>query len=153
MTANRNESMACLLHEVNHLMLEHKSKALKKFGITFPQMLVLGYLFENETQNVSQTMICRRMHLKGSSVTSLIGNMIKNGLVIKNDNPLDGRGQIVSLTEKGKGIASKIKDVFIYIDNKTVSVLNAEEVETMKRLLLKIRMECENEKQEKQLYV
>ena len=152
MSVAREDSVAYLLHEVNHLMYKHKYKALKKFNITFPQMLVLGFLCEIDSQTINQTMICDKMHLKGSSVTSLLRTMKKNGLVERKDNPFDGRGHIVLLTPKGKEMAEKIKDVFGDIDDKAVSVLTEEEVRTMKELLTKIRTECCEKKREERYF-
>ncbi|MGN0768312.1 MAG: MarR family winged helix-turn-helix transcriptional regulator [Christensenellales bacterium] len=137
-------SLVFLLHAVNHMMLVAKEETLGREGISFPQMIVLGFLKENYGKDVNQKTIGEKMKLKGSSVTSLIGTMTKNGLLEKKCNPLDGREYFVTLTEKGVGLAERIKDMALSIDERATGVLSDEEKEIMVRLLRKMLAENEN---------
>ena len=98
------------------MMLVAKEEVLGEAGISFPQVLVLGFLKENAGRDVNQKAIGAKMKLKGSSVTSLIGTMTKNGLLEKKGNPLDGREYFVTLIEKGSALAERIKEMVNSID-------------------------------------
>ena len=136
-------SLVYLLHAVNHMMLVAKEEVLGEAGISFPQVLVLGFLKENAGRDVNQKAIGEKIRLKGSSVTSLVGTMTKNGLLEKKSNPLDGREYFVTLTEKGNALADRIKDMVRGIDEKATGVLTDEEKNEMVRLLRKILVENE----------
>ncbi len=137
-SVGREDSLVYLLHSVNHMMFIAKEEILGRAGLSFPQMIVLGFLKENEGRDVNQKAVCERMKLKGSSVTSLIGTMQKNGLIEKKSNPLDGREYFLTLTEKGKGLTEKIKDLVDSIDEKATGVLSEEEKAVMVKLLKKM---------------
>lgn len=132
-------SIVCLLHEAHRVICERERDALRKIGISFPQIMILGYLHRNTNEEVNQRKICEIMYLKGSSVTSLMNNMEKNGLIMRRTDPSDGRGNIIELTEKGKETALKIRGVLDEIDEKSVSVFDDDEKKEMERLLLKIK--------------
>ena len=43
-------------------------------------------------------------HCSRSTMTGVIDTMEKDGLVIREDNPIDGRSKLIKLTEKGKSL-------------------------------------------------
>lgn len=139
-------SIVFLLHEAHRVICERERDALKKIGISFPQIVILGFLHRNTCKEINQRKICEIMHLKGSSVTSLLNNMEKNDLIKRRTDPSDGRGNIVELTEKGSETALKIKGILDEIDEKSVSIFDAEEKDEMKRLLLKIKSNEKNDR-------
>lgn len=147
MTASeeRYNSLVCLLHEVNHKMFLAKEETLGREGISFPQMLVLGFLKENSGKDVNLKSVRSIMKIKGSSVSSLINNMVKNGLIEKKSNPCDGREYFLTLTDKGDEKANRIREMLIDIDEKATGVLTDEEKKTMTALLRKLLFSGEKE--------
>lgn len=146
MTASeeRYDSIVYLLHEVNHKMFLAKEEILRREGISFPQMIVLGFLKENSGKDVNLKSVRSIMKIKGSSVTSLINNMVKNGLIEKKSNPCDGREYFLTLTEKGEDKACRIKEMLSVIDEKATVVLSEEEKAAMADLLRKLLFSGEN---------
>ena len=134
----KDTSLVCLLHEVNHRLHEIKFSALKEKGITFPQMMILGFLHRNMDNNVNQKAIQEKMKVKGSSVTSILNTMQKSGLITKVVNPDDGREFFIKLTAKGKDIGGNMKSVLEGIDGKAEEILNEEEKIVLRSLLQKI---------------
>lgn len=134
----KDTSLVCLLHEINHRLHEIKFSVLKDEGITFPQMMILGFLHRNIDNNVNQKAIQEKMKVKGSSVTSILSTMQKSGLITKVVNPDDGREFFIKLTAKGKEIGGNIKSVLEGIDGKAEEILNEEEKVVLRSLLQKI---------------
>jgi DNA-binding MarR family transcriptional regulator len=130
---------AYLMHAVNHMMCEAAADALKKEGISFPQAMLLGYLKENENENINQKSIQKAMNHKASSVTSLVGNMIKKGIVVKRQNPSDAREYFISLTDKGRDISAGVRSTLEKLDAEEFSALEKDECEVLKTLLLKLK--------------
>lgn len=147
MTASeeRYNSLVYLMHEVNHKVCLDKEKVLGREGISFPQMIVLGFLWENADEDVNLKAICSIMKIKGSSVTSLVNNMVKNGLIEKRTNPCDGRECFLTLTDKGMEKATRIREMLRVIDEEATGVLTEEEKNTMVLLLRKLLFSGETE--------
>lgn len=78
-------------------------------GITYPQYLVLLVLWEQDKQPVCD--IAKRLLLDTNTVTPLLQRMEKQGLVTRTRGKKDTRQRIVSLTEQGKALEEKAKDI------------------------------------------
>lgn len=82
---------------------------LDPLGITYPQYLVLLVLWEQDKQPVCD--IAKKMMLDTNTVTPLLQRMEKAGIIKRTKGKEDGRQCIVSLTEKGKAMQEKAKDI------------------------------------------
>lgn len=78
---------------------------LDKFGLTYPQYLVLSTLWEQDGLLVSA--IADRLALESSTITPLVKRMESAGLLTRERNPMDERQVIVSLTAKGRSLNEK----------------------------------------------
>lgn len=80
---------------------------LDKLGLTYPQYLVLGVLWENDEQTI--TAIADRLDLEPSTITPLVKRLEEAGHVVRRRNPDDERQVKVSLTPKGRGVRAQTK--------------------------------------------
>ena len=78
---------------------------LDRFGLTYPQYLVLSTLWEGDGQTISA--IADRLSLESSTVTPLVKRVEAAGLVSRERNPKDERQVIVSLTAKGRDLDNR----------------------------------------------
>ena len=78
----------------------------KNLNITFPQLILITSI---PTDGIDMTSLSQRLGVDYSTLTRLIGVLIRNQIVIKNKNPLDGRSVIVTLTDYGEKLYSKIE--------------------------------------------
>ena len=78
----------------------------KNLNITLPQIMLISSI---PTDGIDMTSLSQRLGVDNSTLTRLIGVLIRNQIVIKNKNPLDGRSVIVTLTEYGEKLYSKIE--------------------------------------------
>lgn len=117
---------------------------LKEFDITYTQYLVLMYFFKEKTSNLKR--IGDVMLLDSSTLTPLLRNLEKKGLIKKKRLVKDERNLVITLTEKGK----KLEDKLSKIPEKMRDEVNLEdeEIVEMHRLLLKVLTNI-REKEEK----
>ena len=76
--------------------------------ITSIQGLVLDYLFRNRETDVFQKDLEEYLEIKGSSVTSILDNLEKNGYVRREAVDYDGRLKKLAITENAYAIEEDI---------------------------------------------
>lgn len=80
---------------------------LEKLGITYPQYLVLGALWQADGLAIGA--IAERLSLESSTITPLVKRLEAAGFVTRQRNPEDERQVIVSLTDKGVAMRQQSK--------------------------------------------
>ena len=97
------------LYTASRLMTQAYYPLLKALGISYPQYLVLMILWEKDRQPVND--IAKRLLLETNTVTPLLQRMEKEGLVSRQQDPVDSRKVIVSLTDKGREMEADAAEV------------------------------------------
>ena len=82
---------------------------LKPLGLTYTQYLVLLVLWEKDTVTVGE--ICRKLMLDNGTLSPLLKKMQQAGYVERKRSAEDDRVVVVTLTEEGKALQEKAKDV------------------------------------------
>lgn len=102
----------------------------KEFGITYPQYLVMMLLWEHDNLIISE--ITNRLHLETNTVTPLLQRMEKQGFIVRQKSMTDSRQRIISLTNEGKRLEEKMKDIPNCIARDVVGCgMKTEELESM----------------------
>ena len=78
---------------------------LDALGITYPQYLVLGVLWERDGESIGA--IAERLSLEPSTVTPLVKRLAAAGFVTRERNPEDERQVLVRLTEAGRAMEAR----------------------------------------------
>ena len=79
---------------------------LKKLDLTPSQIILISSI---PIGGIDMTTLSIKIGVDNSTLTRLIDILIKNGIVKKNKNPKDKRSFIVTVTEKGEFLQSKIE--------------------------------------------
>ena len=82
---------------------------LKRHGLTFSQLRVLGYLHDNSGA-VSQRDIQRHMEVSHPTVVGIVGRLEKNGFVVTYTDEGDRRNKIVRMTEKSVRLGDELDE-------------------------------------------
>ena len=69
--------------------------------LTPVQIVVIKYLIKNKNSIVYQKDIEKKLGLRKSTVSGILGTMIKNGIIIRTDSSNDLRSKEIRLTETG----------------------------------------------------
>ena len=86
---------------------------LKPLGLTYTQYIMFLVLWEEEKITVGD--LCRRLKLDTGTVTPMLKNTEKQGLISRTRSEEDERVVVVSLTEEGKALYKKVKDIPVKI--------------------------------------
>lgn len=104
--------------------------------ITIEQWSVLYHLWKEE--GLSQQQLCDKTYRDKPSITRLIHNLEKMGLVERNNSEVDKRKNHIHLTEKAK----KLQEISINVANETMDEalvgIGKTEIETVKNVLQKV---------------
>ena len=104
----------------------------KNLNITLPQIILISSI---PTDGIDMTSLSQRLGVDNSTLTRLIGVLIRNQIVIKNKNPLDGRSVIVTLTEYGEKLYSKIEGEIDQFGSDLYDKIPVEDQEEVKEIL------------------
>ena len=84
----------------------HASRHLGDSGLTLTQFAVLEALYHLGPMSLSD--IAQKVLTTGGNLTMVTGNLEREGLIMRQKSPQDGRVQIVVLTPKGKGLMRQV---------------------------------------------
>lgn len=106
-------------------------------GITFNMLNILTLLHEQDGP-LSQTELCRRLHLSKQTVASVIDSLEKRGIAARRVSEGDRRSRVVVLTGEGSTFARELSEALRRFEVRALSMLSSAEqkalVDTMHRL-------------------
>ena len=107
---------------------------LKPLGLTYTQYIVMLVLWENDGISVGE--ICEELRLDSGTITPLLKKLETEGIVERRRCCDDERVVSVFLTEEGKVLREKVKDVPFSVGS--CVHLSEQEVGTLYTLLYKL---------------
>ena len=111
---------------------------LQKEGITISQLRVIAYVSHHSDVPVYQKELEEYFGIRRSSVTGLLQNMEKSGLLVRVGAEKDARVKIVSLTEKGRALDEKLKSYIQGLEADLMKGFSSEEKNAMRGFLLRM---------------
>lgn len=123
--------------EIQRLHYYRSHKLLDEIGIYHGQPPMLFIL--NKKDGQSQKELADRLNVKPSTITVMLGRMEKSGLVERRQDDEDQRVSRVYITEEGKNVCEKAKEVMKNLEEECFGNLSSEEKIILRRLLLQIR--------------
>lgn len=128
------ENIQSLSTNVRHYM--HKQISNLDLDLTYEMVKVLFILDDHRYLNQQQI---ADITLKNkASLTSLIGNMEKRGLVMRTEDSADRRNKIISLTSNGKETLNLLRPVMKKLFEELYKDISKEEIEVMNKAILKM---------------
>ena len=103
---------------------------LQKEGITISQLRVIAYI-SGHGEEVCQKSLEEHFDIRRSSVTGLLQNMEKSGLLVRCSSRSDARVKLVSLTEKGKTLDEKLWNYIHGLESELMQGFSNEEKELL----------------------
>jgi DNA-binding MarR family transcriptional regulator len=89
--------LACTNLIENHVRAQLRSD----FDITLPRFDLMSQL-ERSPQGLKMGELSKRMMVTGGNVTGITDQLVREGLVVREDSPKDRRAYIVKLTAEGR---------------------------------------------------
>lgn len=104
------DSQLCFpLYAASRKVINLYTPYLKPLGITYTQYIMFLVLWEKDGITVSE--LCKRLMLDTGTVTPMLKNTEKQGLISRSRSGKDERVVIVSLTDEGKALYRKARDI------------------------------------------
>lgn len=113
-------------------------RILSKYDLTIRQILVIAYIGLHPDEVVTQKTLEDHMYLSNPTVTVLIQNMMKKGLVYREKVPTDGRKYRLLLTEKAKKLDETCYSELLAEENRFYQGMSPEEKQQLLTLLNKL---------------
>ncbi len=97
------------VYSTAHAFTQAYKPHLGPLGLTYPQYLVMLLLWERDGRAVNE--LGAPLHLDSGTLTPLLKRLEKAGLVLRRRCDKDERVMRIHLTEKGKALQDKAKDI------------------------------------------
>ena len=106
-----DETQAVLdgVRRIVHALRESSRRIEQRFGLSGAQLFVLQKLGESQPASVND--LAARTHTHQSSVSTVVSRLVANGFVRRLRSAADARQVELSLTPKGRRLASRTPDV------------------------------------------
>ena len=129
------DSQLCFpLYAASRKIVSKYTPYLKPLGITYTQYIMFLVLWEKDEITVGD--LCRRLMLDTGTVTPMLKNTEKQGLIKRTRSEEDERVVVITLTDEGRALYKKAKE----LPGKVGSCINISrsEAETLYKLLYKL---------------
>lgn len=143
MKNNNKVKLGLHISKINHIISRKMDSAVISAiddNLTVSQAYVIDYIFmKSENQEVFQKDLEKEFDLKRSSISLMLNNMEKSGLITRVSVAEDGRLKKIILTEKSNKLYEKISEAIDSIENKLCENITQEELNVFQEVLDKIR--------------
>ena len=134
-----NAPLSYRFHEVYKLFIRAAKKECDKLGIN-PTYRFIFMALKSSKEGLTQSEICKVVHLKAPSVSLLLHQMENEGLIVRNKSNFDSRKIVVTLTEKGKQLDESVIRIFQKTEISMNNCLSKEEFDNLISSLNKISL-------------
>ena len=125
-----SNSFPYLLNRVGVRMGELFSRRIAPFGATLPMYRVMAALWENGDQRLSDLALVTTAEI--STLSRLVGEMKRKGLVTRSRLADNGRTVAINLTSKGRSLVEQLMPIAVHFEDVAVSGFSEAEVLRLK---------------------
>ena len=136
MTYRLTDSLGYLLNRAGVRSGELFARRLVRFGITLSMYRVLVAVHERSDQRLSDLSVMTSIEI--STLSRMVGTMMRRGLVSRERMDSDGRTVTISLTAAGHALAEKVIPLAIHHEQVGLQDLDPQLVVQLKRSLVAI---------------
>jgi MarR family transcriptional regulator, organic hydroperoxide resistance regulator len=131
-----SNSFPYLLNRVGVRMGELFSRRISSFGVTLPMYRVMAALWENGDQRLSDLATVTTTEI--STLSRLVGEMKRKGLVTRSRLEDNGRTVAINLTSKGRLLVEELMPIAVHFEDVAVRDFSESEVSRLKVVFRKI---------------
>jgi DNA-binding MarR family transcriptional regulator len=131
-----SNSFPYLLNRVGVRMGELFSRRIAPFGVTLPMYRVMAALWEKGDQRLSD--LAEVTTIEISTLSRLIGEMKRKGLVTRSRLEDNGRTVAINLASKGRSLVEELMPIAVHFADVAVSNYSEDEVDRLKTIFREI---------------
>ncbi|MCP3740192.1 MarR family winged helix-turn-helix transcriptional regulator [Rossellomorea sp. BNER] len=134
-----DDSLGYKLFHASRLMCNRLNQNFKgkEYPVTYEQWQILSRLYQKDGQ--TQNNLSRQNERDQASVSRLVDNLIKRGLVKRKLHPDDRRVNIICLTNESKKIRENLEQLATSTINEAGKGIEKKDLETCLRVLDQVR--------------
>ena len=132
--------MGMLIGRINTLKDRLLDQQLLPYGITSSQFKVLIIVAQFAADTPAE--LCRHLSLDSGSMTRMLDRLEQKQLIARTRSATDRRQVQLALTAEGKAITDRLPQIGADAMNTLLSVLEAEEVASLERILTKVLLDA-----------
>lgn len=142
MTSKRSEYSASLkalmaFRRASRRISQQEGRAIHAHGLTPSQFGVLEVLYSDGALTVKDLLQC--VLSTSGNMTVVLRNLERDGLVLRMENPHDGRSYLFNLTEQGSALMERVMPEHEQNVEEIFSGLTAQQIEQLTNLLSKLK--------------
>ena len=144
----KDKSISLEIKKIDSLIVR-KIMAYNKdaiYHLTPVQIVVIKYLIKNKDSVVYQKDIEKKLGLRKSTVSGILGTMIKNGIITRTDSTNDLRSKEIRLTETGYKLDKVMRKKAFEFEKLLQSNINKEDLEVFYKVTKQKQENLEGEK-------
>ncbi len=132
------------LGRLRAIIAEEQEAVFAEHGVTNPTFTMLVTLVRiNQPGGISQRRLANEMALTPGTVSARVDRLVADGLVVRSPDPADGRGSLVTLTDRGRDLFEAVVPAHLANQVRLLGSLSAEEQATLAGLLRKLLLAFE----------
>jgi DNA-binding MarR family transcriptional regulator len=121
------------LFRATQKILRRVAVQLEPHGLTLAQFDVLAQL--QRTSGILQQELADRLFVTKGNIVGLLNRMERDGLVVRQQHPQDGRAHLIYLTDRGKELATKVVPEHEALISECMALLSPNDQRTFHELL------------------
>lgn len=134
----RKDRVALLIKRTSLVIEKLSNQVLAPYDLSHTQYKIMMMLYRNPDMSIRQIDIEEKFSLTNPSVSGIIQNLEKKGLVRRVQNPEDKRSKLVCLTEKAFALKDELDQLGETLEKKVTEGLSEEECVKLCALLAKM---------------
>jgi len=92
------------------LLLARVDSTLRPFSLTFARYEVLRLLAFSRAGRLPLSSVVARLQVHATTITSTAERLVRDGLVVREPHPHDGRAALLALTDEGRALVDRATD-------------------------------------------
>lgn len=138
------DHIGILIKKTSQAFEKSASQVLAAYDLTPSQFKILKYVTLNPEASVRQIDLETYFGMSNPTVTGIIQNLEKKGMIYRQSHPDDKRSKIIILSEKAKNARHFILETSDNIEANFTKGLTPQEKDIMRTLLLKLLESSQN---------
>ena len=134
MAQKLSDNVCFALYTASNALVRAYRPLLDEFDLTYPQYIVMQSLWYND--GVSLKEVSNNTQLDSGTLTPIVKRLEAKALLTRKVSAEDERKKVITLTDKGRLLRDKAKDLKAQLEAK--SSMQREDVETLRKLCLEL---------------
>lgn len=137
----RTERVSMLIKKTSLIVEKKTNTVLAPYELTNTQFRILMLLYYKQDKSIRQIDIETAFAMTNPTVTGILNNLEKKGLIKRCENPNDKRSKLILLTDYALSLIPKLDALGDIIEEQVMASLSGEEQNQLAMLLKKILKE------------